>query len=111
MRRQAANKYMRGLVDRFFKILPMWEDREPSVTVYIESLLLELNGFNALSRILHDDKDYVSLLAILRFLADNPNLSDAVVKREVFRAISICNRLRARYLYDKNAVGDEEVSL
>ena len=48
MRKQALSKYMRGLVDRFFKILPLWEDGEDSLPTYLESLKLELLGFNGL---------------------------------------------------------------
>jgi len=39
----------------------------------------------------------VSLLNILQYLIDNPECSLTVVKREVFRAISICNKLKAKY--------------
>ena len=97
MRQKSMRKYVRGLVDRFFKILPLWETQEESLPTYLESLLLELKGFNGLMYVLHDDRDYVSLLAILQYLIDNPETSVHIVKREVFRAISICNKLHAKY--------------
>lgn len=109
MRKESMRKYVRGLVDRFFKILPLWESQEESLQTYLESLLLELKGFNGLMHVLHDDRDYVSLLSILQYLIDNPDTSVHTVKREVFRCISICNKLRARYFADIVPTSDKEV--
>lgn len=109
MRKQTMRKYMRGLVDRFFKILPLWEDNEESLSEYLDSLLLELEGFNGLMYALHDDRDFVTLLAILRYFIDYPETNTHTVKREVFRAISICNKLRARYCEDIPAPSSKEV--
>lgn len=111
MRRASLRKYMRGLVDRFFKILPLWEDKEESLQTYLESLLLELKGFNGLMYAIHDDRDFVTLLAILQYLIDNPDTSERVVKREVFRAISICNKLTAKYCADPVVPSYKEVSV
>lgn len=109
MRGTAMYNYMRGLVDRFFKILPMWEDNEDSLPIYLESLLLELEGFNSLMYAFKDDGEYVTLLSILRYLLNNPDTEVRVVKREVFRAISICNRLRFKY-FSAFAVRPEDTS-
>lgn len=111
MRKESMRKYVRSLVDRFFKILPLWEEQEESLRTYLESLLLELKGFNGLMCVLHDDRDYVSLLAILQYLIDHPETSTHTVKREVFRAISICNKLRAKYFADPQPEYAEEVVL
>lgn len=97
MRSESLRKYMRGLVDRFFKILPLWEDHEESLPTYLESLQLELIGFNGLMKALNDDSDFVALLAILQYLIDHPDTNIRTVKREVFRAISICNKLKAKH--------------
>lgn len=109
MRRESFSNYIRGLVDRFFKILPLWETSEESLPEYLDSLLLELNGFNSLAEMLDDDKDFVSLLSILQYLIDNPETSTRVVKREVFRAISICNKLRAKYFVHDRPYSYKEV--
>lgn len=110
MRQESMRKYVRGLVDRFFKILPLWESQEESLPTYLESLLLELKGFNGLMYVLNDDRDYVSLLAILQYLIDSPETSVHTVKREVFRAISICNKLRAKYFADSISDTSEGVT-
>lgn len=95
--------YMRSLVNRFFKILPIRESGEGSLETYMRSLQLELLGFNELIVAVHEDFEFVSLLNILQYLIDNPECSLVVVKREVFRAISICNKLKAKYAVEMAA--------
>ncbi len=91
------NNYFRALINLFFKILPLWEDGESSLTVYMKSLQAELLGCNELLEAIHNDSLFLSLLSILQYLIDTPNCEVSTVKREVFRAISICNKLKARY--------------
>lgn len=87
--------YFKNLVNQFFKILPIRESGESSLTTYMQSLRAELLGCQELIGELHKDPLYLSLLAILQYLIDNPECSVLEVKREVFKAISICNKLKA----------------
>lgn len=89
--------YLRSLVNRFFKILPIRESGEDSLETYMRSLQAELLGCKELIVAIHEDPLFMSLLNILQYLIDNPECSLVVVKREVFRAISICNKLKAKY--------------
>lgn len=89
--------YMRSLINRFFKILPIKEGGESTVDTYMRSLQAELLGCRELILTIHEDAQFVSLLNILQYLIDNPECSLPVVKREVFRAITICNKLKAKY--------------
>ena len=107
MTKAALKNYMRGLVDRFFKILPLWEERSESLPEYLESLKMELIGFNGLIRRLDHDQDYISLVAMLQYLIDNPDTPDRKVKREVFRAISTCNKLSFRYCTEFENFGQQ----
>lgn len=91
------SEYMRSLVNRFFKILPIRESGEDSLETYMRSLQAELLGCKELIVAIHEDPLFMSLLNILQYLIDNPECSLVVVKREVFRAISICNKLKAKY--------------
>lgn len=91
------NAYLRSLVNRFFKILPIREDGEDTLETYMRSLQAELLGCREFILAIHEDPLFVSLLNILQYLIDNPECSLPVVKREVFRAISICNKLKAKY--------------
>lgn len=95
--RQSLRNYMRNLVDRFFKILPLWEEGEETLPAYLDSMLIELSGFRSMMFALHHDHDFVSLMAIVQYMIDNPETETRTVKREIFRAISICNKLSAKY--------------
>lgn len=63
----------------------------------MKSLQAELLGCNALVEAIHDDSMFLSLASILQYLIDNPDCDVVFVRREVFRAISICNKLREKY--------------
>lgn len=89
--------YLRGLVGRFFKILPMKEENEETLPVYLKSLQTELIGFKELVKALKYDSDYVTLLAVLQFMIDNPDCPVDDIRREVFSAISICYKLRSNH--------------
>lgn len=89
--------YFKNLVNLFFKILPIRENEEVSLVTYMQSLQIELLGCKGLIKALDNDPNYLTLLAILQYLIDNPECEVYKVKREVFRAISICNKLKSKY--------------
>lgn len=88
--------YLIALVDQFFKILPLKESGEPSLSEYMRSLQLELIGCRQLIVALQHDAMYMRLLCILQFMLDN-DCDVPVVKREVFKAISTCKKLQEKY--------------
>ena len=98
MNKEVLYNYFKNLVNRFFKILPMRENNEDTLVIYMQSLQSELLGCKELVESINNDPTYLSLLAILQYLTDNPNEPTRVFKREVFRAISICNKLSAAYV-------------
>lgn len=89
--------YFRALINLFFKILPIWESGEGSLETYMRSLQAELLGCKELVEAIHNDPQFLSLISILQYLIDHPSLKVPTVKREVFRSISICNKLKERY--------------
>ena len=91
------NNYLRTLVNLFFKILPIRESGESSLDTYMRSLQSVLLGCKELIVAIHEDPMFLSLISILQYLIDNPTCNVPTVKREVFRAISICNKLKAKY--------------
>lgn len=91
------HNYFRTLVNHFFKILPIREQNEESLTTYMQSLQAELLGAKGLVSAIQNDASYLTLLSILQYLIDHPECSVREVKREVFHAISICNKLKAQY--------------
>lgn len=94
---EILSNYLYRLVNLFFKILPIRESGEASVGTYMKSLQAELLGCKELIQALHEDAMFLSLIAILQFLIDHQDSTPAVYKREVFKAISICNKLKSVY--------------
>lgn len=90
-------KYFKNLVNLFFKILPMKENEEDTLGVYLRTLQVELLGCKNLITVLNNDPRMLSLISILQYLIDFPECSPREVRREVFHAISICNKLKSLY--------------
>lgn len=89
--------YFQYLVNHFFKILPMKEHGEETLQQYMDSLMFEIGGFNRLFVETNYSAYVITLLSILQGLIDEPELDISVYRREVFHAISICNKLRELY--------------
>lgn len=94
--KKVLENYFDALVHKFFKILPIRESEEPSLNEYICSLQLELTGCKSLFVDTNYDDLLVSLISILQYLSEH-DCEVYVVKREVFKAISICKKLKKKY--------------
>lgn len=94
---ELLDNYFKNLINRFFKILPMKECEEATLSVYINSLEFEMLGFGGLTEAIKYDSEFVSLLSILERIRDVSVCSVSDVRREVFRAISIIEKLRNKY--------------
>lgn len=92
-----VGNYFNNLINLFYKILPMRENGETTLQTYMESLAFELVGAKELVETIRCDAQFLSLLSILESLISQPDCEVPVVKREVFRAISICNKIIDRY--------------
>ena len=88
--------YIRSLVNQFFKILPIREKEEPTLTDYMKNLQIELIGNKGLIIKLHNDPQYLTLISILQYMIEN-DCDVPTTKSQVFKAISICNRLKGKY--------------
>lgn len=89
-------KYLGLMIGRFYKILPIKEDGEPSLIKYMESFQREMLGCKSLVAALNNDGEYLTLLSILQYLIDN-DCSTEIVRSEVFKAIRVCEKLQERY--------------
>lgn len=85
-----------GLVNQFYKILPIRESGEPSLGKYIKSLQREMIGFGELIRALDNDPQYLTLLAMLQYMGDH-DCDVATVRSDVFKAIGILKRMQKRF--------------
>lgn len=97
---ELLQNYFRSLVNHFFKVLPMKENGEESLPTYLNSLMAELLGCKSLVITLNNNADYITILSILQYLIDNienPDFHVVEVRREVFHAISLCNKLSSRF--------------
>ena len=93
---EVFSKKLKGFVNQFYKILPIKESGEPSLTQYMKSLQREMLGCGALINALDNDAQYLSLLSILQYLIDN-ECDVATVKSDVFRAINILKKMQSRF--------------
>lgn len=89
--------YFHDLVNRFFKILPMRENGEDSLPTYMRSLSIELIGGQDLIPGLNVNPSYLTLLSILEYLINTPDCEISDVRREIFHAISVCNKLEVYF--------------
>lgn len=94
--RAALDDYFTRMISRFFKILPMWESGEKTLKTYMESLSVELSGSRNVLGDAVDCADFISLAAILQYFIEHPDSDTGTVRREVFRAISLCDAIKAK---------------
>lgn len=89
--------YFDRMIGRLYKILPLKESGEKTISDYLDSLLAEMTGFEMLAR-LSDQPYYLSMTATVAYLAVHINKCEtAKVKREVFKMINTCKKLKACY--------------
>jgi len=94
---QLLVNYFNSLVDRFFKIVPIREENDETLPVYMHSLQVELMGCCGFIPELSEDSSYLTLLSILQYLIEHPECDFKMVRREAFRAIGICKQLKRAY--------------
>lgn len=79
---ELTEKYLDRLKARIFKILPLIEEDNKGVFMYVDSLLFELYGLQHVVRNMVNSQEYVSLLCTLESLQD-----EIIVKEKDFRFI------------------------
>lgn len=89
--------YFDSLVNCFFKILPIKENEEETLAEYTDSLMAELKGVGKLIDGIECDARWLSMLGVLQNIIDNPDYPHKKLKREVYKAINICKRLKLKY--------------
>lgn len=87
-------QYLERIIGRLYKILPLKEDGEDTIQEYIDGLLTELVGVDLID-CMPDQPYYMSVVAIVAYLNDNIQTCPVKkVRRNVFRAISLCKKLK-----------------
>lgn len=87
--------YLNSVVNSVFKILPLYEEQNVGVEIYVESLLFELYGLEESIEIEHS-YEYISLLSTLESVKKEVAKDDSkksIIKREVFKCINIIKNM------------------
>lgn len=89
-------EYIDRMTDRMFKILPLFEENNEGLSLYIQSLIFELNGLPyVVGGLEHLDSDYINLLSTLESLYDESIVqcdkedTHNLIRREVFKSMNI----------------------
>lgn len=88
--------YLKSLVDKIYKILPLYEEENEGLFAYLQSLVYELNGTLWAIDELQKNAEYISLIATLESLSDDSVFFDnnhSTIKREVFKCINIVKKM------------------
>lgn len=87
--------YLNVVVDKIFKILPLYEEKNIGIKVYVESLIFELYGVQNVITI-ENSSDYISLLSTLesvRAEMNKENIKKYTLKRELFKCINLVKNI------------------
>lgn len=78
--KQLYVRYMDSLIARVFKILPLKDEKSPTVNTYIENLCFELTANEDLIKALKNDGKYLSLISNLNgLLCDDTNYRNVIL--------------------------------
>lgn len=102
----SKKNYLYVLVDRVYKILPIYENLEhrQSLFNYIQSLLYEFNGLPDYMCEIRISSDFNILYSTLEEVSNDSLFDDdnsEIVKREIFKSINLVKRIY------KNVVGED----
>lgn len=90
--------YLESVVSSVFKILPLYEEKNEGLSIYIESLIFELDSFQETFYV-EESPEYGSLMSTLRSLQKEVSKEDSrksTIRREVFKCINITKNLSGR---------------
>jgi hypothetical protein len=92
-----AEKGFQQYVGKFFKILPMYEEKCPTLSQYIQSLNREMIGLSYLVTQMENQEEFLTLVATLESLS-RIDISVEEVKSDVFKSISILKKMKSRVM-------------
>lgn len=95
MNKEILIKNLTKSINDIFKILPLYEDKNTFLSIYIDSLIFKLRGIEITDIECKDD--YYSVLMILNSIKieiENKEFDNQVtIKREVFKSINIIKKI------------------
>ena len=89
---EAVNNYLKALINKVYKILPMTEENSETLQCYLTGLRHELVGCYQLHFELVDEPRFLTVVNIVKYLETN-DYDTATCKREVFKAIRLIHNI------------------
>lgn len=89
--------YLDSLVGRFYKIMPMYEDNDPTLKSYLEGLCRELSGSKSLILALNNNPYFIQLISTIQYFIDN-DFDKKICKKEVMKCIDISKKLKKKLM-------------
>ena len=89
--------YLESLKGRIFKILPLVEQQNAGVSKYLNSLLFELSGLENVIGKLHNNYNYIILIATLDEVYSEVLMGDydlSVIRSEIMKSINVVEKLQ-----------------
>lgn len=99
MHNEVYKIYIKTLISKTYKILPLYEEKNDGLPRYVASLILEIEGALYYVEDTSDQQEVVSIIATLESVYDISLFEDVLVedmKSEVFKCLSIVKRLIKR---------------
>jgi hypothetical protein len=91
------NNYLSKLKNRLFKILPLFEEKNDGLYLYIDSLCFELYGLQYVVNGIEQSNVYIGLLATLESLLDESIIhekGDKFIRSEILRIVNVVDKLK-----------------
>lgn len=86
--------YLNGLIDRVYKILPLFEEENRFLEKYISSLLFEIDGLISHKKL--TNTDLLKVVGTLESLGDcaiDAEYDIPLIRREVFKCTTIIEKI------------------
>lgn len=86
-------EYLKLLIDKTYKILPLKEEGAATLDKYLESYLSELVGWTVLFPFYGQESKIMSVLSTIAFFTNN-ECDVATTRREVFKCIHLLEEVK-----------------
>jgi hypothetical protein len=103
MEQSISPQYFDYLIDKIFKILPLYEEHNLGLSQNIDSLVdYELNGLKLQLTDMGNSNDFTVLLLTLKSISqhirDN-NITHNDLRREIFKSITLVKKMKDKFLF------------
>lgn len=88
----SAERYLRSLIGKFYKIRPMRQNDDATLQVYLASFIVDLEGSLYTFPSLREDSRYITVVNIAHWLNSNSFNCDEA-RREVEKAIDLIKKI------------------